>query len=192
MNQANSSRARLLILLLAVAALSIAAVACGSDSSDGVGSELDGPIAKIDATDRIYTIEDLTATGFKDNKSYDVEGLPSAIAVHYGLWGPTSAGKFEFEARFYASHADALAFGVDYAEESTGTDAVLLTGEQRWEEGIRERRACQGVAGGHQVGTCATAKYFDFIIVGNMILMCPGKDSIGSLETCAEFMGVVQ
>ena len=59
MNQANSSRARLLVLLLAVAALSIAAVACGSDGGDGVGSGSDGPIAKIDATDRIYTADDI-------------------------------------------------------------------------------------------------------------------------------------
>ncbi|NQW19285.1 MAG: hypothetical protein HQ477_00970 [Chloroflexi bacterium] len=189
MKQVNSSKARLLVILLAIAALSISAVACGS--ADGGGGS-DDPIAKIDATDRIYTIEDFTSIGFKDNKSYDVDGLPSAIEVHYGLWGPTSLSKNEFEVRFYASHADAMGFGVEYVEEAIGTDAVLLTGHQRWEEGLRERRACQGVEGGHQVGTCATAKYFDYIVVGNMILMCPGKDSVNSLKACAELMAVVQ
>ena len=62
MKKANSGKARLLILLLAVTALSVAAVACGSS---GGGSSSDGPIAKIAATERVYTIQDFIDAGFK-------------------------------------------------------------------------------------------------------------------------------
>ena len=64
MRQANSGKARLLILLLAVTALSVAAVACGSDSSGG-GSSSDGPIAYIAATERVYTFQDSIDSVFK-------------------------------------------------------------------------------------------------------------------------------
>ncbi len=180
---------KLLILLLVTAAISIVAVACGSDNS--AGSEPDGPIAKDNPTDRIYEIQDLLDAGFKSLKSYDVEELPGAISANYGLYGADPNNKNEYEARFFSSHDEALAVGVDYVKEATGPDAVLLKDTQRWDEGLRERRACAG-GGGHQVGTCANAKYPDYIVVGNMILMCSGRDSAEALEACAELMSVVK
>ncbi len=189
MRHENGGRARLLILLLAIAALSIAAVACGGDG--GVASESDGPIAKIDATDRIYEIQDLLDAGFKKSKIYDVSELPGATAALYGFYGLDPYKRLEYEVRFYPSHADALIVGVDYADEVVGADAELLSTVQRWTVGIRERRICAG-GGGHQVGTCAGAKYFDYVIVGNMIVMCQGRDSLDSLEACADLMAVVQ
>ena len=143
MRQANSGKARLLILLLAVAALSVAAVACGSDGSGG-GSSFDGPIAKIDATDRVYTIQDLLDAGFKKSKTYDVEGLPGATEVLYGFYGVDPYNRQEYEARFYSTHADASVVGVDYADEVTGEEAVILKDVQRWKVGLTERRQCSG------------------------------------------------
>lgn len=189
MRQLSGSKTRLLVMLFAITALTISAVACGD--SGGSGSDADEIIQKINPTDRIYTIDDLTAIGFKDSKSYDVSELPGAVEVHYGLYGANTNSKNEYEARFFASHADAVALGVEYVEEAIGEDAILLKSDQRWDEGIRERRSCAGGTG-HQVGTCDNPKYFDYIIVGNMILMCPGKDSINSLEACAELMDVVK
>ena len=191
MRQANSSRARLLILLLAIAALSIAAVACGSDS-DGAGSSSDGPIAKIDTTERIYTADDIiNATNFKHNDDYDVEGLDGAIAAIYGFYGVDPYNRQEYEARFYPDHATAMIQGVDFANEATGAEAVLLKDIQRWDEGISDRRQCAG-NGGHHSGKCDNPKYFDYVVVGNMVLMCQGKDTATSHQACADLMSVVQ
>ena len=165
--------------------------ACGTGDANAAGSKSEGPIARVNPTERMYVIQDLVDAGFKDSKSYDVEELPGAVEVHYGLYGANTNSKNEYEVRFFASHQDAIALGVEYVEEAVGEDAVLLKSTQRWDEGIRERRACAGGTG-HQVGTCANPKYFDYIIVGNMILMCPGRDSARSLETCAELMAVVR
>ncbi len=178
------------LLVIGILALFVSP-ACGTGDGSGVGSSVDGPIARINPTERIYEIQDLVDAGFKDRKSYDVENLPGAVEVHYGLFGANPNSKNEYEIRFFASHEDAIALGVEYVEEAIGEGAVLLKREQRWDEGIRERRSCAGGTG-HQVGTCANPKYFDYIIIGNMILMCPGKDSIGSLQACAELMGVVR
>ena len=188
MRQANSGKARLLILLFAIAALSIAAVACGSD---GGGSSSGGPIAKIDATDRVYSIQDLLDAGFKKSKTYDVEGLPGATEVLYGFYGVDPYDRQEYEARFYTSHADASVVGIDYADEVTGPEAVILKDVQRWKVGLTERRQCAG-NGGHHSGKCDNPKYFDYVVVGNMVLLCQGKDSSTSLQACADLMSVVQ
>ena len=191
MKQANSSRARLLILLLAIAALSIVAVACGSDS-DGASSSPDGPIAKIDTTERIYTADDIiNATNFKHNDDYDVEGLDGAVAAIYGFYGVDPYNRQEYEARFYPDHATAMIQGVDFANEATGAEAVLLKDIQRWDEGISDRRQCAG-NGGHHSGKCDNPKYFDYVVVGNMVLMCQGKDTATSHQACADLMSVVQ
>lgn len=190
MRQANSGGARLLILLFAVAVLSVAAVACGSDDG-GVGSSSGGPIAKIDATDRIYTMQDLIDAGFKKSKTYDVEGLPEAVEVLYGFYGVDPYDRQEYEARFYPSHAEASAIGIDYADEVTGPDAVILKDIQRWKVGLTERRQCAG-NGGHHSGKCDNPKYFDYVVVGNMVLLCQGKDSSTSLQACSDLMAVVQ
>ncbi|MBC8452930.1 MAG: hypothetical protein H8D69_00490 [Chloroflexi bacterium] len=191
MRQANSSRGRLLILLFTIAALSIAAVACGSDDS-GVGSDSGGPIAKIDATERIYTADDIRDTAFfKTDDDYDVEGLEAAVAAVYGFYGSDPYNRKEYEARFYPDHTTAMAAGVDFADEATGAEAVLLKDIQRWDEGISDRRQCAG-NGGHHSGKCDNPKYFDYVVVGNMVLLCQGKDTAESLQACADLMAVVQ
>ncbi|HIK90345.1 MAG TPA: hypothetical protein EYG09_11990 [Dehalococcoidia bacterium] len=192
MKQVSSGKARLLVLIIAIASLSIAAVACGSDSADSVGAAPDGPIAKIDATERIYTADDIKNTEFfKHDDDYDVEGLEGAVAALYGFYGSDPYNRLEYEARFYADHAAAISIGASWADEATGADAVLLKDVQRWDEGISDRRQCAG-NGGHHSGKCDNPKYFDYVVVGNMILMCQGKDSPTSIQACADLMAVVQ
>jgi hypothetical protein len=192
MSQNNGSKARLLILLVAIAAMSIAAVACGSDSEDGVGSGSEGSIAKIDATTRIYTDADITGVEFfKHDDDYDVEGLEGAVSAIYGFYGSDPYNRLEYEARFYPDHATALAQGVDFADEATGAEASLLQDVQRWDEGIKDRRQCAG-NGGHHSGKCDNPKYFDYVVVGNMVLLCQGKDTETSHKACADLMAVVQ
>jgi hypothetical protein len=192
MNQINSGKARLLILIVAITALSISAVACGGDSDNNVTAVDEGPIVKINATERIYTDADITGVPFfKHDDDYDVEGLDGAITAIYGFYGSDPYARLEYEARFYASHASAMVEGVDFADEATGADATLLKDIQRWDEGISDRRQCAG-NGGHHSGKCDNPKYFDYVVVGNMVLMCQGKDTPTSLQACADLMAVVQ
>ena len=75
MNQRKSGTFQSPFLLFAVIALAVAAIACGG-SGDGEVSESEGPIVKIDDTDRIYTADDIkNATNFKLDDDYDIEGL---------------------------------------------------------------------------------------------------------------------
>ena len=121
------------------------------------------------------------------SKEYDVEGLTGADAAIYGFFGPDPYDRQEFEIRFYPDHATALGDGVDFAVEATGQDAVIASSVQRWDEGLVQRRACAGnTRGSHHSGRCDLAKYGDYVVAGNVVLLCQGKDSDTALENCDE------
>ncbi len=157
----------------------------------GVGFSIDGLIAALEDTDRAYSVADLEAAGFKKSKTYDVAGLEGASSVHYGFYGVDPYGRLEYEARFYFSHEAAGEIGVEYANEATGAGASLYSDDQRWQEGLIERRRCDS-SGGHHVGRCGYPKYFDYVVVGNMVLLCQGKETLESLQSCADLLTVVQ
>ncbi|MDA1280733.1 MAG: hypothetical protein O3B95_11985 [Chloroflexi bacterium] len=158
--------------------------ACDTDT------EFDGLLAKLADPGRVYTLQDLESTGFKKNKSYDVTGLDAAVEAHYGFYGTDVYKRLEYEVRLYPSHAEAITSGVDFADEATGIDAVLSEDEQRWDVGLKERRQCTGV-GGHNSGLCNYPKYVDYVVVGNMVLLCEGKEPTASLLACADLLRVV-
>ncbi len=186
-----SSSTRALILMLLVGTISVAGLACGSDAGDDDSSS-GGPIAKINSTDRIYSTDDITSVAdFKLDDEYDIEGLDSAVSAIYGFYGEDPYNRLEYEIRFYPDHATATGIGVDFADEATGADAVVLKDVQRWDEGLKDRRQCAG-NGGHHSGKCDNPKYFSYVVVGNMIVMCQGKDAPTSLQACADLMSAVQ
>ena len=170
------------ILAYALMAL-VSLAACGSSSDSDAGA-----IAKITPSETIYTLDDLLDAGFKKGKTFDVEGLTAATHAYYGFWGLDPYDRKEFEARFYESHADAVEFGVKFADERTGTDALIKSDESSWEEGAKEARACTRSAGGDS-SNCRISKYGDYVIYGNMILVCQGRDSGTALEQCAGLLG---
>lgn len=193
--------------LLSVAALTIA---CGSaDTNDGdTGGAAGGdapaaaaeetssgpPGVEIVSTDATYTEDDLINTpNFKKSKNYKVEGLDEATAAIYGFFGPDPYDRQEFEARFYPDHETAITVGVDFADEATGPDAVIAKDIQRWDEGLVQRRACSGnTRGSHHSGKCDNAKYGDYVVAGNLVLLCQGKDSETSLNNCNALMEALQ
>ncbi len=186
-----TSSARALILMLLVGTISVAGLACGSDAKDDDSSS-GGPIAKINSTDRIFATDDITSVAdFKLDDEYDIEGLDSAVSAIYGFYGEDPYNRLEYEIRFYPDHATATGIGVDFADEATGADAVVLKDVQRWDEGLKDRRQCAG-NGGHHSGKCDNPKYFSYVVVGNMIVMCQGKDALTSLQACADLMSAVQ
>ena len=168
-----------LSLIIVMCLMLVVATACGSspDSANEI-------VAKITPSETIFSLESLTDVGFKKGKTFDVEGLTGAITAYHGYWGIDPSDRKDYEARFYPSHADAVEFGTIFADERTGPDAVIKTGETMWEEGAKQARSCNRAAGANS-SNCRISKYGDYIIYGNMILICQGPDSATSLEQCA-------
>lgn len=191
-----SLRRRSFGLLFMLAAVAMFAVACGSDDGgssggpDGVGAASSTGFQKIAQPDQVFTLEQLVAVGFKKSKTYNVEALEGATAAYYGFFGSDPYNRKEFEVRLYPSQQVALDSGVSFADESTGEDAVVLEDVQRWDVGLAERRQCAG-NGGHHSGKCDNAKYGDYVVRGNMILMCQGKDSNSALDNCKELLDAI-
>jgi hypothetical protein len=163
-------------------ALAALVSACGSSSESASGG-----VTKITPSETIFTFADLTDIGFKKGKTFDVEGLTGATDAYNGFWGLDPYDRKDYEARFYPSHADAVEFGVVFADERTGPDANIKTGETMWEEGAKDARACTRSAGGDS-SNCRVSKYGDYVIYGNMILVCQGRDSATALEECAALL----
>jgi hypothetical protein len=157
----------------------------------GISFSFASLVAGLEDTERKYKIAELEAIGFKKDDTYDIEGLEGASSAHYGFYGVDPYARLEYEARFYFSHDAAREIGVEFANEATGADTSLYRDDQRWQEGLSDRRRCDS-SGGHHVGRCGFPKYFDYVVVGNMVLMCQGKDTLESLEACADLLDVLQ
>ena len=171
----------------------------GCSESDENANKID----KITDTEKIFTIDDLTKTGFKKNKTYKTDDLPGANSAYYGFTSKKdSNGKrisVDYEVRFFDSHEDAKNIGVSLVEERVGKDAKLTKNDATWKEGVKEARTCGGDSG-HGKGyslvvassTCNLAKYNDYYIYGNMILLCQGKDDLESQKNCNEILLILE
>ena len=112
---------------------------------------------------------------FKFSKEYDVSELPDALEAHYGFFQ-----RREFEIRFYPSNEIAKSSGIFFAEEATGEDAIIKKSDATWKEGIKDRMT-SGAFGNKK----NTPKYMDYVILGNMIVLCPieiSSSEIGATE----------
>ena len=199
-----------LVLLISAFAF---AFACGNaDTEDEDSSGGGAPAAAVEevasgppgveivSTDAVFTEDDLINTpNFKKSKNYKIQGeeegetLDEATAAIYGFFGPDPYDRQEFEARFYPDHKTAITVGVDFANEATGPDAVIAKDIQRWDEGLVQRRACSGnTRGSHHSGKCDNAKYGDYVVAGNLVLLCQGKDSETSLDNCDALIEALQ
>jgi len=171
------------VLLIVWAWVSLAAVACGSEASEPSGAA--PATGGIVASPRIYAFADLEAAGFKNSKTYDVTGLPKAVAAHYGFWGTDPYHRNDYEVRFYASHEDAVNFGQTLAAERVGEGAKLTEETATWKVGVKDARECQGSQGQAQhAARCTEPKYYDFMTVGNMVLLCPGDAPDFARKNC--------
>jgi hypothetical protein len=160
-------------------------------------------IEKITSTEKIFTIDDLTKTGFKKNKTYKTDELPGANSAYYGFKNTKDPnGKrvsVDYEARFFDSHEDAKNIGTELVEERVGKEAKLTKNDATWKEGVKEARTCGGDSG-HGKGyslvvassTCNLAKYNDYYIYGNLILLCQGKDDLESQKNCRELLYLLE
>lgn len=151
-------------------------IACSSGGPAGGLAQSQATIHKITPSARVYSADDLRAAGLRVNRDYNVAGLVSAESAHHGF-----LNQKEYEARLYVSHADAATRGAEAALLVTGPNAVV-TGQVPWAEGAADRRKCVGRFGTANAN-CA-ARYGDFMVFGNIVLLCEGHDSETALLTC--------
>ena len=161
----------------------LAGTACGSGGTAGdaagAGQET---FQKTTLSDRVFAFDDLAAAGFKGSTEYDVAGLTAATGAWYGWWAPPGSELLDYEVRFYGSHEDAVKYGTPFAEEASGENAVVNSEEATWKEGVRDRRVVIGATG--TVSNGVGPKYGDYVIVGNVVMLCEGMGSAQSLERC--------
>ena len=186
-----SPHAIITILCLAFVMAIAASTACGSDTGDTSGdapAEGSGADPRIRSADGTYTIDDLkTASGVKANKDYDVEELPGADAAWRIIYN-----RLDYEVRFYPDHQTLLDEGIPYVEHVTGDDAVVIGDDVIWEEGAKDRRRCSRDADTPHSGCAYSPRYWDYVVVGNMILMCEGLESKQSIENCDNLLAELE
>ena len=165
-------------------------IACSSDDSDETA------IPRIHDPGKNLTITDLQAVGFKKSKTYDVEGLVGADSAYYGFWGPDPYDRKDYEARFFASHSDAIELGTSQADERSGDDAILEEELMSWPVGVKDARECKGDKGSgpvsHGIQSCKSPKYWDYSIYANMILLCSGGDVETAQILCNDLLEMLE
>ncbi len=172
------------LTLFVLSALALAA-GCGTDDSEDTSPEF----AQVVASETTYGLADVEAVGYKVSKSYDVEGLIGATEAHYGFWqNPTVGGPVDYEVRVYPSHSVAVESGTTQAEEVTGEDALLTSNNSTWSEGLSDRRV---IVGGGSRGRSA-ARYGDYVILGNLIVLCQGRSADQSQERCDDLVTAIR
>ena len=78
-------------------------------------------------------------------------------------------------------------FGEKFAKSVTGNDAIVSGDEVLWKEGAKDRRKCVPRAGTSESGCDQKARYGDYIILGDMIILCEGLSSEEAMSLCYEF-----
>ena len=173
------------ILATAALAVFLVVVACGSGSS---GADSRSTLVKISDYDRVLTLADIQSTGWKKGKTYDVEGLDGAEAAYVGFWTPPGLGSLNYEIRIYPNHQVAVEEGTPFAEDASGEGASLNADDAMWGEGVRDRRI---IVGGGSRGS-QNPRYGNFVILGNIIILCEGRTSDHSLDQCAPFVALIR
>ena len=103
-----------------------------------------------------------------------------------------------YELRFYPNHSTAVSDGTPFAEDATGEDAVLGRKETMWRVGLAERKASsQVVSTQSETGLAGAAKkprlarYADYIIFNNVIILCQGEDSKEAFKICNDLIDLL-
>ena len=163
--------------------------ACGGESSlDSENTSLE----KITNESEIYAIEDFINTGFKVNKEYDVSELEDSIGVWFGFWKNNLNKSLDYEIRIYPSQQLALDKGVKYVEEVIGEEAILRKSLSSWKEGIQDRRTRSDLSMRGSEANSIRAKYLDYIVYGNSMILCTGLDLTDARQNCSDLANSIK
>ena len=61
-----------------------------------------------------------------------------------------------------------------------------------WKEGANDRLRIIGGGSGAEAFSGEAARYGDFVILGNVVLLCEGVDSVQTLDRCSALIEAVQ
>ena len=157
-------------------------------SSNSEAADSKSSVSKIENIDRILTIEDLENAGWKRGKTYDIDGLTGAEAAYLGFWTPPGLNSLNYEIRVYPDHESAVKQGTPFAEDASGANASLSSNNALWSEGVRDRRM---IVGGGSRGS-QNPRYGDYLIFGNLVILCEGRNSEHALEQCAPLISLLR
>jgi hypothetical protein len=73
---------------------------------------------------------------------------------------------------------------VKYVEEVIGKDAILSESLSSWKEGIQHRRTRTGRGMSGSEANTIRAKYLDYIVFGNTMILCTGLDLTDARQNC--------
>ena len=174
---------KLLLFMLAIILLS-----CSQENELNEDTE----IKKILNSDSTFTIEDFKKIGFKINKEYDVTDLDESTGAWFGFWKNNLDKPIDYELRFYPSQQTAIDIGVSLTEEVIGENAVLKKSISSWKEGIQDRRSRNNSSMSGSEANSVRAKYLDYFINGNVIILCSGLDLNYATQNCSELTSKIE
>ena len=174
---------KLLLLMFAIILLS-----CSQENELNEDAE----IKKILNSDSAFTIEDFKKIGFKINKEYDITELDESTSAWFGFWKNNLNKPIDYELRFYPSQQTAIDKGVSLTEEVIGEDAVLKKSTSSWKEGIQDRRSRNNSSMSGSEANSVRAKYLDYFINGNVIILCSGLDLNYATQNCSELSSKIE
>ena len=160
---------------------------CSAGSVEDEKNLIEDTFPAVTNSGLILGIDDFKLSGFKHLREYkEVDELPPLIEAHHGIFK-----KMDYELRFYASHIEALSRGTEDAKLVTGKEGIV-TGDVPWEDGEKDRRRCSRAASQPHSGCNYTAKYADFVIFENVVVMCEGKDVLESRVSCSNILSLIK
>ena len=144
----------------------------------------------------IYTSKDFFDAGFKEYKEYNVSKLTGAIEAWYGYWGPDEDSVRYYELRFYPDHSTSVSEGTTFAEDATGEEAKLRRQNTMWRVGLSDRKRSSSALDSHPIQRAQglevrLAKYADYMIFNNVIMLCEGEDSNEAFKLCNDLIDIL-
>jgi hypothetical protein len=168
----------LTIFALLMPSIAVFAVACGSSEIE------DELFPQISDPGRVFSLDELIGTPYKEVSNYSIEGLPGASDASFGFMKIGSGEPYEYEVRFYESHQAAVDTRTAMAIEGSGADAIISGDDATYKEGVKNRRTIIG-GGFDSIGSGVGPKFGSYAIFGNIVMLCEGTDPETSLERCA-------
>ncbi len=80
-----------------------------------------------------------------------------------------------------------MKFGITFTVDATGDSAVLDAEDAMWAKGVQDRRM---IVGGGSRGS-HNPRYGDYVILGNLVILCEGHTSQHSLDQCPLFVSLI-
>ena len=78
-----------------------------------------------------------------------------------------------------------------YVEEVICEDAILGKSLSSWGEGIQDRRTRSGRGMSGSESNTVRAKYLDYIVFGNTMILCEGLDLADARQNCAALVNAL-